>query len=79
MRNEHRDSHMIGIIGGSGLYDIDGVNLREVRQIKTPFGMPSDAYRIGIIQEGASFSFRDMALYTAFLHIKSIIRLTYGF
>jgi 5'-methylthioadenosine phosphorylase len=38
---------MIGIIGGSGLYDIDGVNLREVRQIKTPYGMPSDAYRIG--------------------------------
>lgn len=37
---------MIGIIGGSGLYDIEGVNLREVRQIMTPYGSPSDAYRI---------------------------------
>jgi 5'-methylthioadenosine phosphorylase len=37
---------MIGIIGGSGLYDIEGVNLREERQIMTPYGIPSDAYRI---------------------------------
>jgi 5'-methylthioadenosine phosphorylase len=36
---------MIGIIGGSGLYDIEGVHLREVRHILTPFGIPSDGYR----------------------------------
>ncbi len=38
---------MIGVIGGSGLYDIEGVDIREVREIETPFGPPSDAYRIG--------------------------------
>ncbi len=33
----------IGIIGGSGLYQIDGLDqLREVR-MQTPFGDPSDA------------------------------------
>lgn len=37
----------IGIIGGSGLYDIEGIkNLDSVR-IKTPFGESSDEYTIG--------------------------------
>jgi 5'-methylthioadenosine phosphorylase len=37
----------IGIIGGSGVYKIEGLkNLKEVK-IKTPFGAPSDAYRVG--------------------------------
>jgi len=35
--------HIIGIIGGSGLYELDGLtNLRETR-VQTPFGEPSDA------------------------------------
>lgn len=38
---------MIGIIGGSGLYEIEGVAIREHRRIPTPFGEPSDAYLIG--------------------------------
>ncbi len=37
----------IGIIGGSGLYEMDGLTgLRWVR-VKTPFGDPSDAYCVG--------------------------------
>jgi 5'-methylthioadenosine phosphorylase len=37
----------IGIIGGSGVYKIEGLkNLKEVK-IKTPFGAPSDVYRVG--------------------------------
>mgnify|MGYP000129696567 CR=1 FL=1 len=37
----------IGVIGGSGLYDLPGIkNLREVR-VQTPFGYPSDAYFCG--------------------------------
>jgi 5'-methylthioadenosine phosphorylase len=32
----------IGIIGGSGLYDIDGFTDREEIAIETPFGAPSD-------------------------------------
>ena len=39
----------IGIIGGSGLYDIEGLErVREVR-VRTPFGAPSDAIRVGVL------------------------------
>lgn len=33
----------IGIIGGSGLYDLDGFENREEITVQTPFGPPSDA------------------------------------
>jgi len=33
----------IGIIGGSGLYEIEGFEKAEEREIETPFGSPSDA------------------------------------
>jgi 5'-methylthioadenosine phosphorylase len=40
----------IGIIGGSGLYSMPGLsNTREVR-VKTPFGDPSDAIIIGMLE-----------------------------
>jgi 5'-methylthioadenosine phosphorylase len=39
----------IGIIGGSGLYKIDGFNYEEVR-LETPFGAPSDAYMVGTLE-----------------------------
>jgi 5'-methylthioadenosine phosphorylase len=35
--------HAIGVIGGSGLYEIDGFEVREERLVETPFGEPSDA------------------------------------
>ena len=37
----------IGVIGGSGLYEMEGLKVREERRIETPFGDPSDAYVIG--------------------------------
>ena len=37
----------IGVIGGSGLYQMAGLEVREERRIETPFGAPSDAYVIG--------------------------------
>src|ERR1700731_1278288 len=40
----------IGIIGGSGLYEMNGLtNTREIR-IKTPFGDPSDAVVLGTLE-----------------------------
>jgi len=40
----------IGIIGGSGLYSMNGLtNMREVR-VKTPFGDPSDAFVLGTLE-----------------------------
>lgn len=40
----------IGIIGGSGLYQMDGLSQVEEVEIETPFGKPSDAYRVGILE-----------------------------
>lgn len=40
----------IGIIGGSGLYDIPGLEEKRERQIDTPFGSPSDAYILGRLE-----------------------------
>lgn len=37
----------IGIIGGSGLYQMEGLNVLFERSIDTPFGAPSDPYVIG--------------------------------
>ncbi|MEO8204590.1 MAG: S-methyl-5'-thioadenosine phosphorylase [Chthoniobacterales bacterium] len=37
----------IGIIGGSGLYELDGIRNVEEKKIQTPFGEPSDAIICG--------------------------------
>lgn len=37
----------IGVIGGSGIYKIEGLELLRELKIKTPFGDPSDHYKIG--------------------------------
>ena len=38
---------VLGIIGGSGLYDLPGLEDVEERRIQTPWGEPSDALRVG--------------------------------
>lgn len=40
----------IGVIGGSGLYRMDGLRVLEERTVSTPFGDPSDAFIIGEIE-----------------------------
>ena len=40
----------IGIIGGSGLYDMAELTEREERQLTTPFGDPSAPYLIGTLR-----------------------------
>jgi 5'-methylthioadenosine phosphorylase len=37
----------IGVIGGSGLYAMDGIKVLFERNLETPFGDPSDAYIVG--------------------------------
>jgi 5'-methylthioadenosine phosphorylase len=39
--------HKIGIIGGSGLYHIDGFTRQKWVKVKTPFGPPSDDFLTG--------------------------------
>ena len=40
-------THRIGIIGGSGLYDIEGFTKQKWVTVKTPFGAPSDQLLTG--------------------------------
>ena len=44
------DKIRIGIIGGSGLYDIDELTDCEEREIETPFGKPSAPYVVGSLR-----------------------------
>ncbi len=36
----------IGIIAGSGFYEMEGIEVKELRKLTTPYGEPSDMYRI---------------------------------
>lgn len=47
---------MIGIIGGSGLYNIEGIRDVKTVSIDTPFGKPSDSYTVGML-EGRNVAF----------------------
>ena len=38
---------MIGVIGGSGLYQIDGLEGASWVKVKTPWGAPSDEVLVG--------------------------------
>jgi 5'-methylthioadenosine phosphorylase len=42
---------MLGVIGGSGLYDLPGLTDVEERIVETPFGSPSSAIVIGSLGE----------------------------
>ena len=46
----------IGIIGGSGLYDIEGIKDIKLVQLETPFGQPSDKFILGSL-EGREVAF----------------------
>ena len=37
----------IGIIGGTGLYEMEGLKKKETVTVQTPFGKPSDGYLMG--------------------------------
>ncbi len=46
---EHNDIR-IGVIGGSGLYQMAGLKVQEERRLSTPFGEPSDPYVVGELE-----------------------------
>jgi len=41
------DKIELGIIGGSGLYDIEGIKNLRAKTVTTPFGQPSDKFMVG--------------------------------
>ncbi len=48
MKKTRRDERVtVGVIGGSGLYDIDGLTSTRSIRVRTPFGAPSDAITVG--------------------------------
>src|SRR3989338_9045813 len=40
----------IGIIGGSGLYDMEGIKNKKMEKLSTPFGGPSDEFMLGKLE-----------------------------
>lgn len=51
------DNAKIGVIGGSGIYEVDGLSILSEKAVSTPFGDPSDTIRIGRFDEGAPMAF----------------------
>jgi len=41
---------LIRIIGGSGLYQVEGIEGLREEEVKTPFGEPSDRYLVGRLE-----------------------------
>jgi 5'-methylthioadenosine phosphorylase len=47
---------VVGVIGGSGLYEMEGLEQVQTISLKTPFGHPSDSYVVGHL-EGVKIAF----------------------
>ena len=43
----------IGVIGGSGFYQMEGLTDVEAIEVETPFGKPSDSLVLGTIDRNA--------------------------
>jgi 5'-methylthioadenosine phosphorylase len=41
---------MIGIIGGTGLYRMEALEVKETREVSTPFGQPSSPIVLGVLR-----------------------------
>lgn len=53
---EKKQRAEIGIIGGTGLYEIEGIEDVRPVELATPFGKPSDSYLVGFL-EGKRIAF----------------------
>lgn len=49
MREQDTEPTVIGVIGGSGLYELEGLTDIEEVNVITPFGPPSDAIISGML------------------------------
>ncbi|MGC4095812.1 MAG: S-methyl-5'-thioadenosine phosphorylase [Nitrospira sp.] len=55
-KNTRNERVTIGVIGGSGLYNIEGLTSTRSIRVRTPFGAPSDAITVGSL-EGIRIAF----------------------
>ena len=67
---------VLGIIGGSGLYDLPGFEDSEWVTMKSPWGQPSDDLRIGELHGHKLFFYLAMAVVMSMRHLISIIEPT---
>ena len=49
-RRRQNEQVTVGVIGGSGLYDIEGLTSTRSIRVRTPFGAPSDAITVGSLE-----------------------------
>ena len=49
-RKKQDEQATVGVIGGSGLYDIEGLTSTRSIRVRTPFGAPSDAITVGSLE-----------------------------
>ena len=49
-------TNLMGIVGGSGLYAMEGLKIKEEKFVDTPYGKPSDAIMLGTL-EGRDVAF----------------------
>jgi len=47
--SEHPSEIRIGVVGGSGLYEMEALTDRETVTVETPFGPPSSSYMVGTL------------------------------
>ena len=71
-------AHRIGIIGGSGLYDIEGLENQSWSKVDTPFGSPSDELLSGTLAGREVVFSRGMGVVIASFPANSIIEPTFG-
>lgn len=50
MVGDNKIEPVIGVIGGSGLYEIDGLENKEWRRCESPWGSPSDELLFGTLE-----------------------------
>lgn len=62
----------IGIIGGSGLYSMNGLTKTREVTVKTPFGEPSDAIVLGMLEGKRVAFWHDMDADTEYCRVRSI-------
>jgi purine nucleoside phosphorylase len=78
-KNSGMSKHKIGVIGGSGLYSIEGFTNQKWVKVKTPFGSPSDELLTGkLAGRDLVFLYRATRGATASCPVNSIIAPTSG-
>jgi len=66
---------ILGIIGGSGVYDIDGLQNTRWEKVTSSFGKPSDSLLFGELDGQKMVFYLDMGVDIVFHPLKLIIAL----